>query len=118
MTTGAYQPYGLLKGKTAVINQLVPQARGAIIGFSDANTFWEPPALRRLARRVGLDDLSAMCGVVAQAHALGAPIAQRSDRCRSGAMTVRASDAAFGHSGSSSTVAPIARPASSTLTSG
>jgi tight adherence protein C len=34
-----------------------------------------PDALRRLARRVGLDDLSAMCGVVAQAHALGAPIA-------------------------------------------
>jgi tight adherence protein C len=35
-----------------------------------------PDALRRLSRRVGLDDLSAMCGVVAQAHALGAPIAQ------------------------------------------
>jgi tight adherence protein C len=34
-----------------------------------------PDALRRLARRCGLDDLSAMCGVVAQAHALGAPIA-------------------------------------------
>jgi tight adherence protein C len=34
-----------------------------------------PDALRRLARRVGLDDLSALCGVVAQAHGLGAPIA-------------------------------------------
>jgi tight adherence protein C len=34
-----------------------------------------PDALRRLARRVGLDDLAAMCGVVAQAHALGAPVA-------------------------------------------
>jgi tight adherence protein C len=33
-------------------------------------------ALRRLSRRVGLDDLAAMCGVVAQASALGAPIAQ------------------------------------------
>jgi tight adherence protein C len=33
-------------------------------------------ALRRLSRRVGLDDLSAMCGVLAQASALGAPIAQ------------------------------------------
>ncbi|HKA86205.1 MAG TPA: type II secretion system F family protein [Haliangiales bacterium] len=33
-------------------------------------------ALRRLARRVGLDELSAMCGVIAQASALGAPIAQ------------------------------------------
>jgi tight adherence protein C len=30
--------------------------------------------LRRLSRRVGLDDLSALCGVLAQAHGLGAPI--------------------------------------------
>src|SRR5262249_5315063 len=35
-----------------------------------------PDALRRLARRVGTDDLAAMCGVVAQASTLGAPIAQ------------------------------------------
>ncbi len=33
-----------------------------------------PDALRRLSRRVGLDDLSALCGVIAQAHGLGAPI--------------------------------------------
>lgn len=33
-------------------------------------------SLRRLSRRVGIDELSAMCGVVAQASALGAPIAQ------------------------------------------
>ena len=35
-----------------------------------------PDALRRLGRRVGLDELSALCGVLAQAHGLGAPIAQ------------------------------------------
>ncbi len=35
-----------------------------------------PDALRRLARRVGIDDLSAMCGVIAQASTLGAPVAQ------------------------------------------
>jgi len=35
-----------------------------------------PDALRRLSRRVGLDELAAMCGVLAQASALGAPIAQ------------------------------------------
>ncbi|MDX2090212.1 MAG: type II secretion system F family protein [Kofleriaceae bacterium] len=34
-----------------------------------------PDGLRRLSRRVGLDDLSALCGVLAQAHGLGAPIA-------------------------------------------
>jgi len=33
-----------------------------------------PDALRRLSRRVGLDALSALCGVLAQAHGLGAPI--------------------------------------------
>jgi tight adherence protein C len=33
-----------------------------------------PDALRRLSRRVGLDDLSALCGVIGQAHGLGAPI--------------------------------------------
>jgi tight adherence protein C len=35
-----------------------------------------PDALRRLSRRVGLDDLSALCGVIAQAHGLGAPVGQ------------------------------------------
>lgn len=33
-----------------------------------------PDALRRLSRRVGLDDLSALCSVIAQASGLGAPI--------------------------------------------
>ncbi|MFH0900649.1 MAG: type II secretion system F family protein [Pseudomonadota bacterium] len=33
-------------------------------------------ALRRLAQRAGLDDLSALCAVIAQGYALGAPIAQ------------------------------------------
>jgi len=31
-------------------------------------------ALRRLSRRVRVDELSALCGVIAQAHGLGAPI--------------------------------------------
>ncbi len=31
-------------------------------------------ALRRMSRRVRLDELSALCGVIAQAHGLGAPI--------------------------------------------
>ncbi|MBI4508448.1 MAG: type II secretion system F family protein [Deltaproteobacteria bacterium] len=35
-----------------------------------------PDALRRMGRRIGLDELSALCGVIAQAHSLGAPIAQ------------------------------------------
>jgi cellulose synthase/poly-beta-1,6-N-acetylglucosamine synthase-like glycosyltransferase len=50
------------QGKTAVINQLVPQARGTIIGFSDANTFWEPPSLRLMARHFADDRVGAVCG--------------------------------------------------------
>lgn len=38
------------QGKTAVINQIVPQATGEVIAFTDANTFWERDALRRMAR--------------------------------------------------------------------
>jgi tight adherence protein C len=56
-----------------------------------------PDALRRLARRVGLDDLSALCGVIAQAHGLGAPIgntlreyAQSSRRTRMSLLEERA----------------------------
>ncbi len=53
--------------------------------------------LRRLSRRVGLDDLSALCGVLAQAHGLGAPIgntlrefAASSRRARTGMLEERA----------------------------
>jgi tight adherence protein C len=56
-----------------------------------------PDALRRLARRVGLDDLSALCGVIAQAHGLGAPVgttmreyAQSSRRQRTSMLEERA----------------------------
>ncbi len=38
------------QGKTAVINQLVPAARGKIVAFTDANTFWQPDALRLMTR--------------------------------------------------------------------
>lgn len=54
-------------------------------------------ALRRLSRRVGIDELSALCGVVAQAHGLGAPIgntlrdfAASSRRARMGMLEERA----------------------------
>ena len=53
--------------------------------------------LRRLSRRVGLDDLSALCGVLGQAHGLGAPIgntlrefAASSRRARMGMLEERA----------------------------
>ena len=54
-------------------------------------------ALRRLSRRVGIDELSALCGVLGQAHGLGAPIgntlrefAASSRRSRMGMLEERA----------------------------
>jgi tight adherence protein C len=40
-----------------------------------------PSALRRLSRRVGLDELSALCAVMAKAHGLGAPIGKTLREC-------------------------------------
>lgn len=50
------------QGKTAIINQLVPQARGEIIGFTDANTFWEPDALCKLARHLADPQVGSVSG--------------------------------------------------------
>ncbi len=49
-------------GKTEVINQLVPQATGEILAFSDANTFWQPTALRLLARHYADPRVGAVGG--------------------------------------------------------
>ncbi len=37
-------------GKTAALNRAVPEARGEILVFSDANAFYRPDAIRKLAR--------------------------------------------------------------------
>jgi len=50
------------QGKTAVINQLVPQARGEVIAFSDANTFWRPDALRLLTRHFADERVGVAAG--------------------------------------------------------
>lgn len=50
------------QGKTAVINQLVPQARSAIIAFSDANTFYQPDAVRLMARHFADPQVGAVGG--------------------------------------------------------
>jgi glycosyltransferase involved in cell wall biosynthesis len=38
------------QGKTAALNSAVPEAQGEILVFSDANSIYEPDALRRLVR--------------------------------------------------------------------
>lgn len=50
------------QGKTAVINALVPLARGEIIAMSDANTFWQPDALRWMVRHYADPRVGAVGG--------------------------------------------------------
>jgi len=59
------------QGKTAVINALVPQARGEIIAFSDANTFWQPDALRLLTRHYADPHVGAVGGRLVLRSATG-----------------------------------------------
>lgn len=50
------------RGKAAVLNRTVPQLRGDIIAFSDANTFEHPQAMRRLARWFVAERVGVVCG--------------------------------------------------------
>jgi cellulose synthase/poly-beta-1,6-N-acetylglucosamine synthase-like glycosyltransferase len=54
--------FGTHQGKTAVINALVPQAHGEIVAFTDANTFWEPDSLRKMARHFADSRVGTVCG--------------------------------------------------------
>lgn len=59
------------QGKTAVINQLVPQARGTVIAFTDANTFWRPDALRLLSRHLADPQVGSVSGKLILRSATG-----------------------------------------------
>jgi cellulose synthase/poly-beta-1,6-N-acetylglucosamine synthase-like glycosyltransferase len=50
------------RGKAAVLNDLVPQARGDMLLFTDANSIIEPPAARRLARHFADERVGGVCG--------------------------------------------------------
>lgn len=54
-------PHG---GKMAAQNAAVEQATGQIIAFSDANTMWEPDALKRLIDAFGEPGIDYVCGRV------------------------------------------------------
>jgi glycosyltransferase involved in cell wall biosynthesis len=64
-------PFDNHQGKTAVINQLVPQANGEIIAFTDANTFWQSDALRLLARHYANPRVGAVGGRLVLRSATG-----------------------------------------------
>lgn len=54
-------PHG---GKMAAQNAAVEQATGEILAFSDANTMWEPAALKRLVEAMGEPGTDYACGRV------------------------------------------------------
>lgn len=50
------------RGKATVLNAGVPEARGSVVVFSDANTFFEPNAVRRLVRWLDDPTIGSVCG--------------------------------------------------------
>jgi len=54
--------YAIRRGKSAVLNDLVTQARGEILLLTDANSMLEPLAARRLARHFQDARVGAVCG--------------------------------------------------------
>jgi cellulose synthase/poly-beta-1,6-N-acetylglucosamine synthase-like glycosyltransferase len=51
-------------GKVAAQNAAVAATGAAVVAFSDANTLWEPDALRRLVGNLADDEVAYVCGRV------------------------------------------------------
>lgn len=49
-------------GKVAALNAAVERSRGEVLAFSDANSLWEPDALRLLVERLGEQGVAYVCG--------------------------------------------------------
>lgn len=65
-TAGADQVLDLSRrGKVEAQNAAVGSARGDVLAFSDANSFWRPDALRRLVDRFADPEVGYVCGQVA-----------------------------------------------------
>lgn len=64
-SAGAEQVLELPRGgKVASLNAAAAGATGAILAFSDANSFWRPDALRRLVTRFADPRVGYACGLV------------------------------------------------------
>ncbi len=57
---GLFEP--LRRGKTAALNRAVNQAAGEVIVFSDANSMYDPKALKMLARNFHDSSVGGVCG--------------------------------------------------------
>jgi cellulose synthase/poly-beta-1,6-N-acetylglucosamine synthase-like glycosyltransferase len=53
------------RGKVEAQNAAVEAARGEVLAFSDANSFWQPDALRQLVERFADPAVGYVCGQVA-----------------------------------------------------
>lgn len=54
--------YHRRRGKASVLNDLVKKAQGEILVFSDANTIYEPDALKKLTRHFNDPEIGGVCG--------------------------------------------------------
>jgi cellulose synthase/poly-beta-1,6-N-acetylglucosamine synthase-like glycosyltransferase len=52
------------RGKVNVLNDLVPEAKGEIIVFSDANSFFKSNTINKLVRRFQDDQVGSVCGAL------------------------------------------------------
>ena len=52
------------RGKVEAQNAAVERARGEVLAFSDANSFWRPDALRQLVERLADAEVGYVCGQV------------------------------------------------------
>src|SRR5918996_283815 len=68
-------------GKVAALNAAVERSRGEVLAFSDANSLWEPDALRRLVARLAEPSIGYVCGRLS----LVAPRGVGADRADAGA---------------------------------
>lgn len=50
------------KGKTSVLNRTIPKAKGKIVILSDANSMYEPDAVRRLVSHFSNEKIGIVCG--------------------------------------------------------
>ena len=50
------------RGKAAVLNDLALMAKNEILVFSDANTFYAPDALKKMARHFAVPEIGGVCG--------------------------------------------------------
>jgi cellulose synthase/poly-beta-1,6-N-acetylglucosamine synthase-like glycosyltransferase len=54
--------YPVRRGKATVLNESIPALASEIVVLSDANTFFEPPAIRRLVRWFDDPQVGVVCG--------------------------------------------------------